>query len=332
MAGTSFDERYSTGAVRAVARKTAEVFAALEGVPFLRRNDRAEFRYFRRMFLANLQKIDRRVENGQLKPWSRRDIDILCESVGLHYPPAGKAGGGKALNIGAPHCHLLSRKSLHIGLFIGSFDPFQMTHLETGLRFLAGGRRPVDLVLIIPEGAYSGLKPERSDYTYRFDILQRQIREVFFPFIVPLDIGEGQDTIDIVQRLICLFRGYSLTLTHILGSDVFPLAARWYRADLDVWEPAAKKCQVNLDFGAFVVKRKKEDDIARELRATRRLGIPVQVDSRPIGTPSSTALRELGVFTIIFPTQEVIEKLEVVFRYGMHHHWLDDQGGAEYEI
>jgi hypothetical protein len=56
------------------------------------------------------------------------------------------------------------------------------------------------------------------------------------------------------------------------------------------------------------------------------------LDRRPIGTPSSTELREKGVFTIIFPTPEVMEKLEVVFRYGMHRHWITKDYGPEYEI
>jgi hypothetical protein len=51
-------------------------------------------------------------------------------------------------------------------------------------------------------------------------------------------------------------------------------------------------------------------------------GIPVQFLKKVIGTPSSTQVREQGIFTIIFPTPEVIEKLEVVFRYGMNRHWL----------
>jgi hypothetical protein len=207
-----------------------------------------------------------------------------------------------------------------------------MTHLETALRFLAKGQRPADLVLVIPEGAYTSLKPGRSDYAYRFDILQRQVTEAFRPFIVPLDIGSAQDTIGIVNRIIGLSTGYPLTLTHILGSDVFPLAAKWYRADLDAWEPEARKRQVGFDFGTFVVQRKKEDRISDLVKATRRMGVPVQVDPKPIGTPSSSEVREQGVFTIVFPTEEVIEKLEVVFRYGMHRHWLTEKGGAEYDI
>jgi hypothetical protein len=80
------------------------------------------------------------------------------------------------------------------------------------------------------------------------------------------------------------------------------------------------------------VQRKKEDRIYDLVKATRRMGVPVQVDPKPIGTPSSSEVREQGVFTIVFPTEEVIEKLEVVFRYGMHRHWLTEKGGAEYDI
>ncbi len=207
-----------------------------------------------------------------------------------------------------------------------------MTHLETALRFLSHGKRPADLVFVIPEGAYSITKPDRSDYDYRFDILYRQAAEVFRPFIVPLDIGEGQDTIGIVNRLLRLFAGRELILTHVLGSDMFPLAVRWYPQDLAAWKPEAASLDVRLDFGSFVIKRSKSDRIASSARAARKLKIPVELYPRPINTPSSTALRQHGVFTIVFPSPEVLEKLEVVFRYGMHRHWLSNRNGAEYEI
>jgi hypothetical protein len=189
------------------------------------------------------------------------------------------------------------------------------------------------MVFVVPEGSFSRLKPDRSEYGYRYDILFRQAADVFSPFIVPLDVGEGQDTIGIVRRIISLFAGRELTLTHILGSDMFPYAAKWYPQDLEAWIPAAKEFGVELDLGVFVVKReKKKDDTAVLARSVRKLGVPVQVDPKPIGTPSSTALREQGVFTIVFPTEAVLEKLEVVFRYGMNRHWLTERNGPDYEI
>ena len=319
---------FKTSAARRVARRIDEVFSSLEHLPFLRPKDRKEFRYFRRLFRVSCLEIDRRVEAGELHPWSKNSVEMLNVAVAERFP-RGKSGNEPA---GPPRCVAIPGDTLRVGVFIGSFDPFQMTHLETALRFLGRGERPADIVLVVPEGSYSSLKPGRSDYGYRFDILRRQAAEAFRPFIVPLDIGEGQDTIGVVRRLLSLFRDRKLVLTHVLGSDVFPLAVRWYPTDLEAWIPTARKQDVSLDFGAFVVKREKGDRIADSAKAARELGIPVQVDPKPIGTPSSTALRERGVFTIVFPTEAVLEKLEVVFRYGMHRHWLTDRGSPEYEI
>lgn len=221
---------------------------------------------------------------------------------------------------------------MRAGIFIGSFDPFQMTHLETALRFLSRGRRPADLVFVVPEGAYSERKPGRSDYGYRYDILYRQAAAAFAPFVVPLDIGEGAGTIAIVERLLGIFAGRRLELTHVLGSDAFPYAAAWLPEDFAAWLPAARRNGVDLDFGMYVVKRDAADRTAEAARAARRLGVDLEVDPKPIGTPSSSDLRDRGVFTIVFPTQAVLEKLEVVFRYGMHRHWLTERGGPEFEI
>ncbi len=322
------EERFTTSSVRRVASRIGEVFSSLEHLPFLRPKDRREFRYFRRIFLNSCEEIDRRVAAGLIHPWTKHAAETLVSAAQERFP----RGKTNAEPKGAPSCVAVPGSVLRAGVFIGSFDPFQMTHLETALRFLAHGERPADIVLVIPEGSYSSLKPGRSEYGYRFDILKRQAAEAFRPFIVPLDIGEGQDTIGIVRRLLSLFRDRKLALTHVLGSDVFNLAVRWYPADLAAWKPTAEKQSVDLDFGAFVVKRDPADRIAETARTARRLGIPVQIDRKPIGTPSSTALRERGVFTIVFPTEAVLEKLEVVFRYGMHRHWLTDRGGPEYEI
>jgi hypothetical protein len=321
-------EEFKTAAARRVADRLGEVFRSLEHLPFLRPADRKEFRYFRRRFHEACRAIDGRVERGEIRPWSKRSVETLTAAAAESFPRGRTAAAPE----GPPRCLAIPGGALRVGVFIGSFDPFQMTHIETALRFLAHGERPADIVLIVPEGSYSKLKPGRSDYDYRFDLLRRQAEEAFRPFLLPLDIGEGQDTIGIVRRLIALFCGRELTLTHVLGSDVFPMAASWYPTDLEAWVPTARRHKVVMDFGAFVVKRDKADRVAPPARAARERGIPVQLDLKPIGTPSSTAFRERGIFTILFPTEAVLEKLEVVFRYGMHRHWLTERGAPDYEI
>ena len=335
-------EDYRSGAVRRMAQKVSAVFSSLEVLPFLKPRDRKEFRYFRRLFCSACKEIDARTEAGIIRPWSKSSIDTLLAAAAADFPranrqeaqstPRRKGAITEAGVDGATRCLAVPPGTIRAGIFMGSFDPFQMTHLETALRFLARCGRESDLVLVVPEGAYSTLTPGRSEYGYRYDILRRQAQEAFSPFIVPLDIGEGQDTIGIVKRLIALFSGRRLELTHVLGSDVFPMASRWYPEDLSAWKPYAQRMDTDLDFASFVVKRDRSDRIIEAVRAARKAGVAVQVDPRPIGTPSSTEFRERGVFTIVFPTEEVLEKLEVVFRYGMHRHWLTDRSGTEYEI
>lgn len=319
------EERFTIKASLRVAKRIEGVFSSLQHIPFLRSQDKSEFRYFRRLFLSALEKIDQRIIREELAPWSRNEIAALKEQIDNCLLCQG-------INKPIQSCVIMNRELLRIGIFIGSFDPFQMTHLETALRFLSHGDPPADIVLVVPEGSYSSLKPGRSDYDYRFDILRRQVEDAFRPFIVPANIGKKADTIEIISRLIQLCSGYTLELTHILGSDVFPFAAQWYEKDLAIWQPIAKAHNVNLQFRAFVVKRKKEDNLKEYIALAKAQGVPVQMDPKPIGTPSSTQVREQGVFTIIFPTLDVIEKLEVVFRYGMHRHWLTEESRPDYEI
>lgn len=308
----------------------------------MRKEDKREFRYFRRLFRESCSAIDARVCSGLCRPWTKSAIDALKTAAEQAYPRRApppedqrrkrrsrrkEPGENEAAH--PPFCVALPPGPLRIGVFIGSFDPFQMTHIQTALRYLSGSDEPADLVLVVPEGSYSARKPGRSEYGYRYDLLRRQIEYAFSPFIIPLDIGERVDTIGIVDRLIALFRGRKLSLTHVLGSDVLPLAVEWLPQDLAIWHPEAERYEVELDLRMFVVKRGVGEGVASLAGRARRLGVPVQIDRKLIRTPSSTALRERGVFTIVFPTTAVLEKMEVVFRYGMNSHWLTQRPPQE---
>lgn len=332
MAISRFNERFNTRVTRRVARRVDRVFSSLEGFPFFRQQDKKEFRYFRRLFLNACEAIDRRIRSGEIKPWTKEEITLFSDRANRLTGTSGSDQSAFEDMDAKTSAILHPGKHIRAGIFIGSFDPFQMTHLETALRFLARAKNTADIVFVVPEGAYSASKPERSDYGYRYDLLSRQIQSTFCPFIVPLNIGENQDTIGIVSRIIGLSKNCKLNLTHILGSDIFPVAANYYQKDFETWKPETEKHSVRLEFEAYVVKRTASDNISQELRNTRKQGIPVQLDPKPIGTPSSSELREQGVFTIIFPTPEVIEKLEVVFRYGMHRHWLKEKPAPEGEL
>jgi hypothetical protein len=227
-----------------------------------------------------------------------------------------------------------------IGVFIGSFDPFQMTHLATALRFLASDRSEADVVFVVPEGAFDRRKPGKTEYRFRFEVLKRQIAGVLDPLVAPLDIGEGADTIEIVRRLLALHPGASLRLTHLIGSDVLPMAARLLSDDLEAWGRAAERYGIDLDFSLHVARRTKKAVLPAQARSVRELGVRMDVDRTLIGTPSSSAFRTGGAISLVLPTEEILSRLELLFRYGMYRPWSGSPagpGGAsppnpEYEI
>ena len=193
--GRAFPEgrAFSSAIVRRVSRRLDRVFDSLEGLPYLGEGEIRDFLYFRSIFDDALRRIDRKIAAGRLAP-----LDLRGFPQELRYP--GLAA--------------------RIGIFIGSFDPFQMTHLAMALRFLASDASEADAVFVVPEGALDRRKPLKTDYRFRFEILKRQVAGIFEPLVAPLDIGEGADTIEIVRRLIALHGGASLRLTHLLGSGM----------------------------------------------------------------------------------------------------------------
>jgi hypothetical protein len=292
----------SSPAVRRVARRLDKVFESLEGLPYLGVAELKDFYYFRGLFQDCLARIDRKVLAGRLCP-----LDLRGFPQELRYPGL----------------------SARLGIFIGSFDPFQMTHLAMALRFLASDASEADALFIVPEGSLDNRKPLKTDYRFRFEILKRQISGILEPLVAPLDIGAGADTIEIVRRLIGLHPGAALRLTHLLGSDVLPLAVALLPDDLEAWGEAAKTHRVDLDFSIHVARRDRACRLRPLADAVRSQGVRMVVDRTVIGTPSSSAFRSEGAITLILPTEAVLSRLELLFRYGMYKAWTGEEGHAE---
>jgi hypothetical protein len=149
---------------------------------------------------------------------------------------------------------------------------------------------------------------------------------------VPLDIGEGADTIEIVRRLIGLHRGASLRLTHLLGSDVLPMAIGLLPDDLEAWGEAAREARVDLDFSIHAARRDVRSSLRPYVEAVRSFGLRMVVDRDVVGTPSSSAFRTEGAISLVLPTEAILSRLELLFRYGMSRPWSRDRAGPEYEI
>lgn len=305
--------RYASPVVARLARRLGRIFDALSALPYLSEALLRDFSYYRRLFFESLERIDGKIAKGRLKP-----LDLRGFPQEIHY----------------------NLRDARIGVFIGSFDPFQMTHLATALRFLGSDSSEADVVFVIPEGAFDKRKPGKTEYRFRFEVLKRQIAGVLDPLIVPLDIGEGADTIEIVKRLLALHPGSSLKLTHLIGSDVLPIAVRLLPEDLREWRKTAEENGIDFHFSIHVARRTKKAVPSPLARAVRDLGVKMVVDRSLIGTPSSTAFRREGAISIVLPTEDILSRLELLFRYGMYRPWSippDSHGqdrplGPEYEI
>lgn len=280
--------------VAATLERVESVFDTLGAYSCLSSVDRIDFAFYRSLYRDFLYAIDERILKGDLTPVRLDDFPLVVRFPGYHIKAA---------------------------LFIGTFDPFQMTHLATALRYLAtaGGEAPV--VFVVPEGHNNPEKPGRSEYRYRFDLLSMQIRRVFEPLIVPLDIGEGADTVEIIRRFISMFPGARVSITHLFGTDTLPIAASLLPEDLRIWRLAAEEYSVDFAYRAFVVSRDGAPDTPRYAGEIRSLGLDIQLDEESIGAPSSTDFREKHAFSIIFPTESMIHRLEVLYRYNINQPW-----------
>lgn len=285
--------------IRRVLRRVRAEFAQLDSYPCLDASDISDFKYYRQLYEDALHSIDHRIGKGEFEP-----VDLK--------------GFPQILNF--PHYEI------KVAMLIGSFDPFQMTHLAMALRYLASSSAKAPLVLIVPEGHFNPDKPRRSDYHYRYDILSKQLRGVFQPLIHPLDLGEGADTIEIVRRFIARFPDARISITHLVGSDVLDKAVRLLPEDLAVWEREAKSCGVDFTYELFVVRRDCSVDLRDPIAKANALGIPVGSDDFVIGLPSSTDFRSNRMFSIVFPTKAVMRHMEVLFRYDLNRPWSPCSG------
>jgi len=285
---------YATSEVERASRRVHRVFDSLGALPYLGAEELSDFRYYEGLFDEALSGLDRKAREGRLRP-----LDLRGFPQDLRYP--GYAA--------------------RLGIFIGSFDPFQMTHMAMALRFLSSDASEADALFVVPEGSFDPRKPSKTEYRFRYEVLRRQLAGVLDPFVVPLDIGSGADTIEIVRRLIALHAGASLRLTHVMGSDTLPFALKLLSEDLEAWSAAAERAHVALDFSIFVVKREVRDATRSLVEAARRLGVRIVVDHEVVGTPSSTDFRSERAITLVFPTEAILSRVELLFRYGMNRPW-----------
>lgn len=288
--------RFSNPRVDGIARRLKKIFESLPHVGYFGPNELSDYRYYEGLIVEALHRIDEKAKAGRIIPIDSRDYPKV-----LRYPK----GVAKA------------------GLYIGSFDPFQLTHLTIALRLLASSASDCDVLIVVPEGSSNAAKPSKTDYAFRYQIMKLQIAGLFDPFILPLDLGSGADTIEIVRRFIAMHTGMKLELTHLIGSDVVPIAARYITLDLEVWRKQAAQSGVEFSHRVHVARRELKGKVASHLETIRKEGVPVVYERAIVGTPSSTDFREARAVTLVLPTEGIRDKLEILFRYNMNRTWSD---------
>lgn len=283
-----------TKLIQSITKKVNHCFHNLEGLSYLTPIDKRDFYWFRSTYQHALEKIDTKIAHGTLIPLDLKKFPAEC-----YFP----------------------NYTLNATIYTGSFDPFQMTHLATILHHLAYDHGGSAVVFVVPEGAYNPAKPMRSNYEYRYKLLSLQLKRIFYPLIVPLDIGKDADTITIWKRFIDMLPCSTLNLTHLLGSDVLPYAISMLPEDLVIWKEEAEKKCVKFSYRAFILKRSEDSSIDSELKQLDSMGIEYQYHQKVLDTPSSTDFRTNNVFSIVFPTKEILSHLEILFRYRLHKPW-----------
>ena len=286
--------KFSSPKVDILARRLKKIFESLPHLGYLGSPELVDYAYYEHSIVESLYDIDEKAKNGFIQPLDTKD-----------YPKVVRYPNGVA----------------RVALYIGSFDPFQLTHLTIALRLLASPRNNSDIVIIVPEGSTSSDKPKKTEYNFRFQIAKMQLAGLFEPFILPLDIGANADTIEIVRRFIAMHTGMRLELTHLIGSDVLPVASRYIEEDLKIWKRQAVQSGVDFNHSIHVARRAVKGQIGAYLEHIRRMDVPVYLDRKVVGTPSSTDFRNNRAITLVLPTESIRDKLEIVFRYNMNQPW-----------
>jgi nicotinic acid mononucleotide adenylyltransferase len=286
--------RFTHQKVESIARRLKRIFDSLPHLGYLGDSEIADYRYYEQIIAAALAAIDSKAGKGELSPLDTKDYPKV-----LRYP------------------HGIAR----VALYIGTFDPFQLTHLSIALRLLASEKSNTDVVVVIPEGSVNAVKLSKTDYNFRFQIARQQLVNLFEPFIIPLDIGSNADTIEIVRRFIAMHTGMRLELTHLIGSDVLPIAARFIDEDLCVWKRQAQVSGVDYSHAVHVSRRATKGILKNHMEEIRLRNVPVYLERKIVGTPSSTDFRENRAITLVLPTESIRDKLEILFRYNMNQPW-----------
>jgi hypothetical protein len=286
--------KFSHPRIDSMARRLRKVFESLPHLGYLGPMELKDYAYYENLIVRALLAIDEKATRGDIVP-----IDIRDYPKVLRYP----------------------KGIARITAYIGTFDPFQLTHLTIALRLLASPRNSSDLVIVVPEGAASPEKPRKTEYAFRYQLAKAQLEGLFEPFILPLDIGANADTIEIVRRLIAMHAGMKLELTHLIGSDVLPIASSFIHQDLAVWRKQALASGVDFRHSVHVSRRSILGPFSPFLSHIRKAGVPAVFERSIVGTPSSTDFRENRAITLVLPTEKIRDKLEIVFRYNMNRPW-----------
>ena len=168
-----------------------------------------------------------------------------------------------------------------------------------------------------------GLSGQRVDQSFSHSFSISAIHSALKAGSFISKFGSTNTSIGVIllRRLIGLHPGAGLRHTHLLGSDVLPMATSLLPDDLEAWGEAARRSRVDLDFSIHVVRRDGRASLRPYVDAVRRFGVRMVVDRAAIGTPSSSAFRNEGAISLVLPNEAILSRTELLFRYGMSRSW-----------
>ncbi|HOE98119.1 MAG TPA: hypothetical protein PLE76_01265 [Rectinema sp.] len=290
--------KFANQSVDCLGRKLKRIFDQNASSDYFTSDEIRDYSYYERLLIQELEGLDQKISKGKLKP-----------SYIAEYPRVIHADEGK----------------IRACIYIGSFDPFQLTHLTVALRFLASDLSNSDFVVIVPEGSPDTAKPLKTDYAFRYSIAKMQIEGIFDSFIKALDLGMQADTIEIIRRFIAMHSGYTLELTHLIGSDALPIAASLISEDMRIWRKEAQQSKVDYQHSIYVVQRGDIPEMHSYLKALKEEDIQIIIDPFSVEAPSSSDFRTKQAYTIVLPTASIRERMEIIFRYHLHKSWSSDR-------
>jgi len=276
---------FSHPSVEAVGRKLKRIFDQNASTEYFSREEIRDYSYYENLLIQGLEGIDRRMESGALSPRN-------CRTTRESFAP--------------------TTAKVRACIYIGSFDPFQLTHLAVAVRFLASELSNSTLSLWC-RGLPDPAKPLKTDYAFAFRLPNCRSRHLrpLHQGARPRHAGRYDRDCEEVHR--DAQRAHArIDASHRVGRPAGRRAL--YCAGHVDWRKEAQESGVHYLHSTHVVQRGEEAVDPSYFDAIKNEGANAVLDTSIVATPSSTDFRTRQAFTIVLPTSSIRDKMEIIFR------------------